>query len=99
MSQHEIEEIQNEKLLTICKHNKDSFKTNEEVSIDVEVKNISEIEVKVYEIETENYLLQFQSEIDGQLALEGLIAVEQTKFTFTQPCAVKHTEQFKFESI
>ena len=60
LSQHEIEEIQNEKLLTICKHNKDSFKTNEEVSIDVEVKNISEIEVKVYEIETENYLLQFQ---------------------------------------
>ena len=49
--------MQTEKLLTICKYNKNSFKTNEEVSVDLEIKNISEVEVKVYEIETENYLI------------------------------------------
>ena len=49
--------MQTEKLLTICKYNKSSFKTNEEVSVDLEIKNISEVEVKVYEIETENYLI------------------------------------------
>ena len=44
--------------------------------MDLEIKNIAEVEVKVYEIETENYLTQFYQEIDGQLNLEGLIASE-----------------------
>ena len=29
---------------------------------------------------------------DGQANLEGLEASEETKFTFSQPCTVKHIE-------
>jgi len=62
------------KEITICEHNPTEFKTNDEVKIDLDIKNIRNINISIYEINTENYFLDKKSEIDSSINIEGLIS-------------------------
>ena len=52
------------KEINLCEHNPTEFKINEEIKIDLEIKNIKNIHVSIYEINTENYFLDKKTEID-----------------------------------
>lgn len=69
-----------EKLITICKYNKNYFKHGEEVKLFVEIKNVSKITVKIFEFCSENYYLKQKKEIDKSINLDGLIATEEIVF-------------------
>jgi hypothetical protein len=49
--------MKNEKLISICKYNKEHFEKDEDVVIYIEVKNIPQIKVKIFELVLENYYL------------------------------------------
>ena len=52
------------------------------MKIDVVLKNIPQLTVKVFEFNTENYYRKKLREIDNDLELDGLIASEETFFEF-----------------
>ena len=69
-----------EKLLTIGKFNKDYFEPEEPVSLTLEIKNVSFLTIKIFEISPENYYLTHQKEIDNKINLDGLIASDEKVF-------------------
>ena len=50
-----LERYKDEIRIQICDHNKEVFTVSEDVSIDVEIKNVTPLFIKVFEINTENY--------------------------------------------
>ena len=91
--------MNDEKLIKICKNNKECFEGNEEVKILIELKNISNLSIKIFEFCPENYYLTNKKELDDNFNLEGLIASEEKQFTFNEASIVKSIKEFKFESI
>lgn len=51
-------ELANKKEITICDHNPSEFQINEDIKIDLQIKNIKVINISIYEINTENYFLE-----------------------------------------
>ncbi|EAR85110.2 hypothetical protein TTHERM_00530680 (macronuclear) [Tetrahymena thermophila SB210] len=95
----EIKAITDKKCIKICNYNKQLFRSNEEVSIDVILKNIPQLTVKLFEINTENYYKKNLKDLDNNVELDGLIASEETSFEFKNPPIQKFTQTFKFENI
>lgn len=95
----------NSRSIKILEYNKKKFEhgdatVGEPVEIHISLKNIPQLEVKVYEINTIGYCKQNQSEFDINLNLDGLIAESTTEFIYSQfKDVVVHTEVFKFEKI
>ena len=58
ISKEEYETLCKKIEITICKYNKTLFEINEDVVIDLDIKNVSNMSVSIYEINTENYYLQ-----------------------------------------
>lgn len=87
------------KEITVCKYNKEYFKGADTVNIFVELKNIPNLLVKVFEFNPENYYLKENRELDGTINLDGLIATEEHTFEFKEPPVQKFTKEFTFESI
>ena len=75
------------KEITICNHNPLEFKMNEEIKIDVDIKNIRNINISIYEINTENYYLghslyskEFMIDTKGLIATQNFdIKIEGTE--------------------
>lgn len=64
LSQKEIAALHAEKLLRICKNNKSFFRDGEEVCVFMDVQNIPFLQVKIFEILTENYYLNNPNAFD-----------------------------------
>ena len=62
--------------------NKDYFRAEEAVSLAVDVKNVTTLMVKVYEINTANYYRELQREVETSIGLDGLVANQETPYTY-----------------
>jgi hypothetical protein len=60
----------------------DRFAVEEPVALEIEVKNVQKLLVKVFEVDTLNYLLAHDRAVDASIDLDGLIANEQTTIDF-----------------
>ena len=81
--------MKNEKVLQIVRNNKLYFETDEKVSLNVETKNIPTLEIKVYEITTENYYRKHKKELQSNINLDGLVASYNQTADFKDPPIVK----------
>jgi hypothetical protein len=79
--------------------NKTQFLSDAAVSLDVHVKNVSTLIVKVFEINTQNYYREHQREVDTDINLDGLVAnVEQTH-NYADPPLRRITRRFEFPTL
>ena len=69
------------------------------VTIAANVKNVSNLIIKVYEIHTKNYYQQHKREIHTDLNLDGLVPNEELTFEYTEPPLRKVRREFTFESL
>ena len=60
--------------ITICQHNPTSFKIDQPVILDIDIKNVQTLYIKIFEINTENYYYSKKITINSGMSLEGLIA-------------------------
>ena len=70
----EYDEIAKKTEITICEHNPKEFKVDEDVKIDFDFKNTKEINLSIYEINTENYYLEKKAPLNSLINVEGIIA-------------------------
>ena len=70
----EYEEIAQKTEITICEHNAKEFKVDEEIKLDLDLKNIKTINISIYEINTENYYSQKKAPLNSLINIEGIIA-------------------------
>lgn len=79
--------------------NKTQFAADAPVSLDVHVKNVSTLIVKVFEINTQNYYREQRREVDTDINLDGLVAnIEQTH-KYTDPPLRRIARKFEFPTL
>ena len=79
--------------------NKTQFAPDEAVKLDLHVKNVGTLIVKVFEINTGNYYREHHKEIDTDVNLDGLVAnVEQTH-AYNEPALRRLPRTFEFPQL
>ena len=79
--------------------NKQYFQVNEGVGVDLDVKNIKKLIVKIYEINTLNYFREHGRDVNTDINLDGLIANRQKTFTYDEPPLHRVRRHFDFPSL
>jgi hypothetical protein len=83
--------------IQIAHYNKNSYSVEEVAKVFVDVKNISKMQVKVFEINTENYFRKNMSNFTSDINLDGLIAKHEKDYDYSdKPSNLRHTECFEF---
>ncbi|CAN5442527.1 hypothetical protein BH11PLA2_BH11PLA2_15090 [soil metagenome] len=79
--------------------NKVHFTTDEAVTLNLHVKNVPTLIVKVFEINTFNYYKEMKKEIDTDVNLDGLVANSEQTFNYAEPALRKLPRQFAFPQL
>jgi hypothetical protein len=79
--------------------NKTTFAGDEPVHLDVYVKNISTLIVKVFEINTLNYFRSNKRELDTDVNLDGLVANAERTHVYTEPPLRRVARKFEFPQL
>jgi hypothetical protein len=78
---------------------KERFADGETVSVDLHVKNVENLIVKIYEINTYNYFLNFGRQINTDLNLDGLVANEELSFDYEESPFKRVVRTFQFAQL
>ncbi|RPH48404.1 MAG: hypothetical protein EHM91_04370, partial [Planctomycetota bacterium] len=85
--------------LAFPRHNRSVYRAEDPVSIDVDVKNVETLVVKVFEINTLNYYTSRQQEVDTSIDLDGLVAAEEKTYRYKEPPLRRFRKTFDFASL
>ena len=80
-----LESLGNEVHIDILSTNKDVFKRDERVKIDLWLKNTPTVYVKVFNFACDNYYWKTLSNVNTDVDLEGLLPEHQQQASFTHP--------------
>ncbi|MDF1825154.1 MAG: hypothetical protein P1U68_10960 [Verrucomicrobiales bacterium] len=95
----QVQSIKERVEISFLPDNPASFGSDDEVVLKVAVKNVSDLLVKVYEINSHAYYLDQQREINTDLNLDGLVANEEKRYKYDDTSMIRHSEVFSFESL
>ena len=79
--------------------NPEFFQNDDDVELELYLKNVDTLIVKVFEINTQNYYRKHKREIDTDINLDGLVPNFEETFTYEEPPALRKKQQFKFPQI
>ena len=99
LSAPEVAALREETRLRILTTNKRTYSTGEEVKIQVELKSIESLEVRLYEVDTYAYYEKNDSDIAVTLDVDGLQPQFSHSYSYKLPSVVKHVETFSFPEI
>ncbi|KAL4487468.1 hypothetical protein ABPG72_006988 [Tetrahymena utriculariae] len=98
-SQSEVENLVNSRQINIIDSNNRYIKGNEQVKLQVEIKNIQNLTVNIFEIKTENYYIEKKASFDNTISLDGLIPLHTTEYTYKEPSNQLVLRDFNLEPI
>uniref|UniRef100_A0A6B2KWL3 Uncharacterized protein n=1 Tax=Arcella intermedia TaxID=1963864 RepID=A0A6B2KWL3_9EUKA len=75
------------------------FSAKTPVALEVDLKNIKTLLVKVFEINLANYYKDKQSEVTGDIDLDGLVAQQETVYTYQENPLHRIRRRFEFPSL
>lgn len=79
--------------------NKTHFAADEGIALDLDVKNVRTLIVKVFEINARNYYRQFLREVNTDINLDGLVANDEQTIEYTEPPLRRVRRHFEFPSL
>ena len=79
--------------------NKELFSTEESVSLDLLVKNVKTLIVKVYEVNASNFYRDNLREVDTDINLDGLVANKATTLTYDDAPIRRVKRHFEFAEL
>ncbi len=85
--------------IDFAKTNKTSFAANEPVTLDLNVKNVPTLIVKVFEINALNFYRAHQREVDTDIKLDGLIANSEKSIPYADPPLRRVERKFEFPQL
>lgn len=71
---------------------KSHFYSNDEVVLNVEMKNIKNMKVKVFEVNTEKYLRTKNNQDYNSIKVDFLIPSEEYSYSFEKPSSLVHVQ-------
>ncbi|MEW6741411.1 MAG: hypothetical protein AB1486_01525 [Planctomycetota bacterium] len=79
--------------------NRRLLRGSEPVSLDLHVKNVATLIVKIFEINTRNVYVETQREVDTDISLDGLVPNEELTFQYGEPPLRRVRRHFEFPSL
>lgn len=79
--------------------NPTEFATDDPVRLELQVKNVGTLIVKVFELNTKNYYRHNLREVDTDINLDGLVANEETTYVYKDPPLRRITRKFEFPKL
>ena len=79
--------------------NKQRFAGPEPVQVDLYVKNVEKLLVKIYEVNTQSYYREHGKEVDADFNLDGLVAHHQQQYEFNDPALRRVVRHFEFPQL
>ena len=100
LSLNEINDLMNKIILEICPHNKEKFLIDEDIILDLDIKNIQTLFVKIYEINTENYYYNHQSEnFDNTISVEGILPTFEEIYNYSDKPQILNRKKITLSKI
>ncbi len=85
--------------LDFAADNRTLFGPEQPVAVDVFVKNVGTLIVKVYEINTRNYYQQLGREVNTDVNLDGLVANEEATYEYDEPPLRRIRRHYEFPGL
>lgn len=79
--------------------NPKEFAVDELVSLEMDVKNVETLLVKVFEINTQNYYRENMKEVGPDVALDGLVANDEQTYVYKDPPLRRVRRKFDFPKL
>jgi hypothetical protein len=79
--------------------NKTSFLADEPVTLDLFVKNVPTLLVKVFEVNTTNFYRTQKREVDTDINLDGLVANSEQNYSYKEPPLRRMPRKFEFPQL
>ena len=79
--------------------NPEFFDIDDAVELELHLKNVDNLIVKVFEMNTSNYYRKHKREIDTDVNLDGLVPNHEETFTYSDAPALRNKRSFKFPQI
>ena len=79
--------------------NRTHFSVDDDVSLSLNLKNVPNLIVKIFEINTGNYYRTRGKEVDTDINLDGLVPNFEETFTYQSPPALRKRHEFKFPQM
>ncbi len=95
----DVDDLKNRVEVAFVPENKARFGVDEAVKLDVWVKNVDRLLVKVFEIDTRNYYQQFKQPINTAIDLDGLVANDEQVYTYTEAPITRVRREFSFPEL
>ncbi len=99
LSPAEVQALKDRVEITFAPANRERFTAADEVALTATLKNVPELIVKVYEINTLNYYRERGEPINTDLDLDGLVANEETVHRYEDAPVRRRSETFRFDSL
>lgn len=94
-----LEELKKRVDIQLLPTNKTHFSPDELVRLDLNIKNVPTLRIKIYEINTANYYRTKGENIDIDIDLDGLVPGTQRKLAYQQGPLLRHEEHFEFPEL
>ncbi len=85
--------------LRLSPENKRRYGSDDPTELIVDVKNIDDLVVRIYEINTLSYYRSHNKPLDTDIDLDGLRATHERNLKFNQPAVQRHREVLKLDEI
>ena len=79
--------------------NPSTYSAQDDVELTLEVKNVPQLLIKVYEVNPRNYYRTFNRPLNTDIDLDGLVANAQQQAEFTQPADRRHIEKVSLPEL
>jgi hypothetical protein len=86
-------------LIELLECNKDVFKKEDRVKLDLEIKNVPTLHIKIFEFNSENYYRKNLAPFRTDVNLDGLITAHEEKHEFKEPSQKKFRHIFEFPQL
>ncbi len=99
LSPAEYQQIKERVGLSFTHANQFDYLPNDQVAIELNVKNVSKLIVKVFEINTQNYYRDRLTEIDTNIELDGLLPNQETVYEYSETPFIQKQRRFVFPEM
>ncbi len=99
LSPEEYQQLKERIDLDFAYANKTELSADDPVALDLYVKNVGTLIVKVFEINTQNYYREHLGEISSDINLDGLVANDEKTYTYHEPPLRRVLRHFEFPQL
>lgn len=95
----ERKKVRDAVVIRITADNPRYFMADQPSELNVDIKNVDELVVRIYEVNTASYYRTNDKRIDTDIDLDGLVATHETKIAYDQPAVIRHRERLQLPEI